>query len=242
MAREFRIAGRPIEVRSAIEGTKIIRYAAVWDTYSENLGGFVEQVRRGTFSKTISTGNNIAGLGNHDPSWLLGTTGSGSLFLEEDDIGLRYELDCDESDPDGARMLAKVRSGKMPGSSFSFEVVPGGEEWSITESGFPLRTLTAVKLYDVGPVTFPAYSATERDFSPALRSLAAHSGKPFDRLVAAHAAGDVRSALVAEEQPEPPEPTTAPDLSLRRARLALAMRTFPGAGTHHTGPTNPGNS
>ena len=63
--------------------------------------------------------------------------------------------------------------GTLRGSSFSFDVAPDGVEWAQTEQGFPLRRLRSIAaLYDVGPVTFPAYLATEDDeLAVSLRSL-----------------------------------------------------------------------
>lgn len=143
-----------------------------------------------------------------------------TLTLTEDDIGLRYEVPLDMSDPDAQRMAAKVRAGKMPGSSFSFTAIE--QEWSETDVGFPLRRLLKVRLHDVGPATFPAYPDTAGDgVAVALRSLAAHTGTEFDALRAAHAAGDVRTAIKSSDTTEATELPTS-RLAVARARLALA--------------------
>ncbi len=75
------------------------------------------------------------------------------------------------------------------------------DEWGETPEGFPLRSLVQTSLRDVGPVTFPAYS----DSSSALRSLAEARSLDLDALVAASAAGDLRSLIA---PPEGDESTT----------------------------------
>ncbi len=229
MEREFRVWSRPVELRAEGDGAPVLSgYGALFNSYSSNLGGFVEEVAPGAFTETVSRGNNIALLGNHDPSWLLATTGSNTLTLVEDGIGLRYEAPLNMADPDAQRMAEKVRAGLMPGSSFSFTVID--DEWSETDAGFPLRRLLKVRLYDVGPVTFPAYPSTaDSDVAVALRSLAEHTGVEFEALAAAREAGDVRSAIKKSSDPVgTPEPSTS-RLSVARARLALAEREIPAA-------------
>lgn len=228
MDREFRVWSRPVELRADGDGRPVLSgYGALFNVFSANLGGFVEEVAPGAFTETISRGNNIALLGNHDPSWLLATTGSETLTLTEDNLGLRYEAPLNTADPDAQRMAEKVRARLMPGSSFSFNVID--EEWSETDAGFPLRRLLKVRLWDVGPVTFPAYPDTANEgVAVALRSLADARSVPFESLRDAHAAGDVRTALKSSDPVGTPEPTTS-RLSVARARLALAERGFPAA-------------
>ena len=172
---------------SAGGGVTLEGYAAVYGRYSQNLGGFVEVLEPGAFDDVLGRGSNIAGLLNHEPSRLLATTRSGTLRLTSDAVGLRYAIDLDETDPDGQSAAAKARRGTLRGSSFSFDVAPDGVEWAQTEQGFPLRRLRSIAaLYDVGPVTFPAYLATEDDeLAVSLRSLSVSTGHDVADLIAA---------------------------------------------------------
>lgn len=186
--RESRIWRVPAaELRAAGDGSQTLAgYGAVFSKFSQNLGGFVELIAPGAFDDVLSrSGNNVAGLVNHDPNWLLATTDSGTLDLSADTVGLAYAMMLDAADPDAVRAAAKVRTGKMRGSSFSFTVSDGGDEWSLTPQGFPLRTIrTFSGLYDVGPVTFPAYKQTEVDGAAvALRSLAGALNEDVGKLV-----------------------------------------------------------
>ena len=196
--RESRIWRVPAaELRAAADGSLTLTgYGAVFDKFSQNLGGFVEMIAPGAFDDVLArSGNNVAGLVNHDANWLLATTDSGTLDLSVDDIGLAYAMLLDSGDPDAVRAAAKVRSGKMRGSSFSFTVGAGGDEWSLTPQGFPLRTIRSFAgLFDVGPVTFPAYKGTEADgLATALRSLADVTNTEVGRLVDLARSNELRS-------------------------------------------------
>ena len=141
------------EVRDGLNGPMIVGYASVFNSFSENLGGFVEQIDPGAFNVTVTQAD-VRGLGNHDPNWLLGRTKPGTLRLAVDERGLRYEIDVNTLDPDGQRALAKVKRGDWDGSSFSFQCIR--DEWDWKQDP-PQRRVLECALVDVGPVTFPAY-------------------------------------------------------------------------------------
>lgn len=170
-------------------------YAARFGKLSQNLGGFVERIAPGTFSKTIQEAD-VRALFNHDPNFVLGRNRSGTLRMEEDAEGLAYEVDLPDTAL-GRDVATLLERGDISGSSFGFRVI--SDEWGETESGFPMRTLTQVALRDVGPVTFPAYS----DASSSLRTLA--EARSLDLSVLVEAAKedrlqDVLGASSTEEQ------------------------------------------
>lgn len=211
--RELRVLRAPApELRAADGEPPVLEgYGAVFNTYSRNLGGFVEQVDPGAFTDTLAQqGRDILGLINHDPNWLLASTQSGTLDLIADGTGLRYRMLLDESDPDAQRAMSKVRTGKLRGSSFSFRAI--SDKWGTTEQGFPLRSLLAVELFDVGGVAMAAYPATEAEGAAvALRSLASFVNEPLDRVVAA-ARSNTLAQLLGGPAPESPG---APSFPLR---------------------------
>lgn len=110
---------------------------------------------------------------NHNSDVLLGHTRSGTLALTRtEDGGLAYRVPYDAQDPDHVRVMRKVERGDVVGSSFMFAVKAGGDRWEEErdEAGGSLyvRTVTAIaKVYDVCPVTSPAYA----DSTAAKRSL-----------------------------------------------------------------------
>lgn len=209
------------EVRAAGDGKHVLTaYAMVYERLSQNLGGFVEQIAPGAASKSIAD-DDIRGLRNHDANLLLGRTRSGTLRLASDDQGVHYEIDLPNTTVgrDTAEMVAR---GDMTGSSFAFTLVgEGADEWGATEQDFPLRTIKRMKLYDVGPVTYPAYEATnDTDFAAALRSLAGQTGRPVEDLVAAAGRNELRSLMTpVDDEPTKGQGETHPSgLAVARAR------------------------
>ena len=163
---ETRTTPGTVEVRAAGDGLGSIGgYALKWMRYSQNLGGFVEQVGRNAVAKSLADGVDVMARYNHDDNALLGRTSSGTLTLADDEEGLQYEVRL--PDTTVARDLyALTQRGDVHQSSFAFYTMD--EEWSLTEQGFPVRTLLSVQLVDVAPVNTPAYL----DTSSAVRSLA----------------------------------------------------------------------
>jgi len=81
-----------IEVKQDENGRTVIRgYAAVYDSDSQDLGGFVERIAPGAFKEVLETNPDVFGRYNHDR--LLGRTSSGTVRLFHDERGLRYEID-----------------------------------------------------------------------------------------------------------------------------------------------------
>jgi HK97 family phage prohead protease len=215
-----------IELRTAADGSRhIVGYASVFNRYSQDLGGWVEQVAPGAFTKTIAEAD-IYGLFNHNVDLVLGRNRAETMSLAEDVTGLAYDIALNSDDSDAANVAAKVGRGDITGSSFSFRALD--VEWGLTDQEMPLRTLKAVRLYDVGPVTFPAYLATqEAGAAVALRSLAVQCGRPVDELVAAADRRELRSYIHADGE-GPGQPPT-PDLDSHRRRLELMRRHSSGA-------------
>lgn len=187
---ERRTITNDFEVRAAGGFTTITGYASVFNSLSQNLGGFVEQVAPGAFKKTILEAD-VRALFNHDPNYVLGRNKAGTLRMVEDGKGLAYEVDL--PDTQQARDLAEsMRRGDITQSSFGFRVIR--DSWGVTADDYPLRTLEEVALYDVSPVTYPAYT----EASSALRSLAKMSNTDIATLVDAGAAGELRAYIMGE--------------------------------------------
>lgn len=208
------------EVRAQVgeDGTVTIEgYAAVWNRYSANLGGYVEQIDPAAFDDSLRDDDQIASY-NHDYAAILGRRSAGNLELTKDSTGLRYTIRGDAADPDVQRVAAKVRARSVTGSSFTFRSNPDGETWSYTAEGFPLVTVRSAKLFEVASVVWPAYSATADDgLAVGLRSLAEQTGRPLDDLVAAARSEQLRQFLEADDE----RATPAVDLDLLRRRLRL---------------------
>lgn len=156
-------AAGPVRVESRADGGPlIVGYAAVF--YDPADPGTVfplwddveERIMPGAFDKAIA-GDDVRALFNHCPDAVLGRSKSGTLRLAVDARGLRYEID--PPDTQTARdVLAMLKRGDVSGSSFAFHP----RERTFREAnGLYVIEVRDVELFDVGPVTYPAYTGTE---------------------------------------------------------------------------------
>jgi len=148
-----RVAFSNMEIRAVDDGTKLVGYAAVFDSPSEPLP-WTEFVKRGAFSKTLNDGADVRLLIDHEGVPLARTT-SGTLMLREDDRGLFVESELDPMNPDAARLISALRRGDISQMSFAFRTIK--DSWNTDRS---VRELREVQLFDVSVVTFPAYEST----------------------------------------------------------------------------------
>lgn len=158
---EIRTVSRPVEIRNDSDGnvTRLEGYAAVFDSPT-TIGGpapFQEVVDRGAFDDVL--GDDVRVLFNHDPNLLLGRTKSGTAKISIDEHGLRYEVTPPATQV-GKDVLALVKRGDVDGSSFGFRVLKDTWTEGTTSDELPLRRIQKVALYDVSPVTQPAYSTS----------------------------------------------------------------------------------
>jgi len=167
-------APQEIEVRSIVSdlairlkedggaSRTIAGYAAKFDSWSEPIWGwFRERIDRSAFDKTDM--QDVIMCFNHDISGVLARSTSGTLRLEVDDIGLRFEFEAPETSL-GNDMLALVKRGDISKCSFKFTV--DADEWRYADEDNGLeydeRTVKGIsRLYDVSLVTYPAYKDTE---------------------------------------------------------------------------------
>jgi len=157
MEIERRVVARPVELRERNGESRIEGYAAIFNVLSDDLGGFREMILPGAFAEVLD--NDVRALWQHDPKYVFGRQVNGTLDLAEDEIGLRYAVTV--PDAQWARdAVASIRRGDVDQSSFGFTMLDG-ERWAMAEDGQVIRTIFRVaRLYDVSPVTFPAYTQT----------------------------------------------------------------------------------
>jgi HK97 family phage prohead protease len=161
-----RFINRKVTVEKRGDGDQaqpiISGYAAVYfreddpDTVFQIRPGMTERIAPGAFDEAIRS-DDVRGLFNHDPNMILGRTSAGTMRLSADATGLRYEIDPPDTGT-GNDVRTAIKRGDVTGSSFSFDVLESG--WIDNEDGTMIRVIRKARLYDVGPVTFPAYEST----------------------------------------------------------------------------------
>ncbi len=146
-------------------------YAAVFNSLSEDLGGFREFIRKGAFSQSLSRGDDIRALVGHDTTLIIGRRSAKTLEVKEDDKGLAVEIAVPDTTA-GRDLVVSVKRGDLTGMSFGFATVK--DEWTRqTKDGDTVyrRELLVVDLFEVSAVAFPAYADTSVEARGDVRSL-----------------------------------------------------------------------
>ena len=152
---EIRTTNTEFEIRSEGEdGMTFTGYASVFNSSSEDLGGFREFVAPGAFKRSLQSRNEIKLLWNHDTNEPLASVRGGSLELVEDRYGLKVKAKLPNTTR-GRDVAELLRSKVIDSMSFGFNVIK--DAWSDNGS---VRTLESVRLHEVSIVTYPAYTAT----------------------------------------------------------------------------------
>lgn len=139
------------------DSPRIAGYAAKYNKWSVDLGGFTEKIRKGAFDEAMEK-SDIRCLKNHDPNLILGRSTSGTLRLKSNTVGLNFEADVPKTTT-GTDTVEEIRRKDITGCSFSFTTLE--DDWKYNEDGTVERTIVKVgEMFDVGPVTYPAYPDT----------------------------------------------------------------------------------
>lgn len=140
--------------------THIVGYGSVFNSRSEPLWGFREVIKPGAFDDVL--GDDVRGLFNHDPNFILGRSQSGTLSLSVDERGLQYNITAPETQTIRDLVLAPMIRGDITQSSFAFRVARDGEHWFEDDEGIVIREISRFsRLFDVSPVTYPAYQEAD---------------------------------------------------------------------------------
>lgn len=150
------------ELRAISESRVVEGYALLFNTLSNDLGGFREQIAPEALNGVIEI-SDVFALLNHDRSrGLLARSkqGTGSLSLSIDDRGLKYSFTAPNTSL-GDELIEMLNRGDITESSFAFTIAEGGDKWVKQSDGSYIRTITQIALlYDVSPVYTPAYNGT----------------------------------------------------------------------------------
>ena len=147
--REFRMES------ASIEGNQIRGYAALYDSDSENMGGFYEQIAAGAFDDVMN--DDTRAYFNHNEDLILGRVSSGTLRIKTDERGLFYEVDLPNTSY-ANDLVELMKRGDVNQSSFAFLI--DRDRWE-QRDGVTYRIIEKVsRLLDVSPVSQPAYPSS----------------------------------------------------------------------------------
>jgi len=133
-----------------------------WTTIDSWEGRFRERIAPGAFKKTLQeNGSRVRLQFDHGQHPLIGSLPIGTIRkLKEDSRGLFVEARLADN-----WLVQPVREAitsdppAIDGMSFRFSVV--AEKWADQDSDLPERTITEVRLMELGPVVWPAYEGTD---------------------------------------------------------------------------------
>lgn len=140
----------------SVDENTIEGYAAVFNKDSEDFGGWVESIDPGAFTDVLQ--DDAVALFNHSLNLVLGRN-KVNVVITQDDIGLFYRVNLPGTTL-ANDIRALVKANIINKSSFAFTVK---EERFIKGAEGQLHRRIIVKietLYDVSPVTYPAYPDT----------------------------------------------------------------------------------
>ena len=151
------------------DGNTMVGYPILFNTLTEISGwegNFMERIAPGALTKTLKErGDRIKVLFNHGFDPTIGDKPLGKpTRMEVDDTGLFVEVPFADTSYN-QDLKALIRAGAIDGQSFRFSVIRDTEDAEPDKSdenpkGLPERTIEELRLYEFGPVTFPAYDAT----------------------------------------------------------------------------------
>lgn len=156
-----------IEIR-AVPGTgdEEQRYVSgigiVYDKEVEIWPGLREKIRAGAFDASLKSGAEIKSYFNHRADFVLATTKSSpALELEDTATGLRFKAPIPPTTY-GKDLAINLERKNVRGASFSFSIDDdGGDIVTRDKNGVVHREIVKGTIYEVGPVTNPAYPQTK---------------------------------------------------------------------------------
>lgn len=148
-----------LNTRDATEeqSSLITGYAAVFNSKTSIGGWFDEIIEPGAFARSLSENGDVRALFNHNWDNVLGRTKSGTLQLEEDNRGLKFEIELPNTSV-GRDLAESMSRGDINQCSFGFWITEETWDYSVEPA---LRTIHEVELYEISVVSIPAYDDTE---------------------------------------------------------------------------------
>jgi len=224
---------RPVdfEIRELEDGgLRFEGYAAVFNSRSEDLGGFTEFVAPGAFKRSLRSRNDVKLLFDHNPANVLASTRAGTMTVEEDARGLKVTADLAPTTL-GRDVSVLVKRGDLDSMSFGFSVIRDSWNDNGTE-----RTLHSVRLLEASIVSWPAYTGTAgtvsvRGLDRIARSAEVDADQLADAILKLEEGADMSiddvnllSKVIDKLKPEQAEPEATPTEDNSADMLALKKK------------------
>jgi hypothetical protein len=219
------------ELRADGDGNTMVGYPIVYDTWTRIdswEGEFLERIRPGSVNKTLKErGERVKVQFDHGMHPVIGSLPIGKPdVMRSDDLGLWTETPLSHATDVQTLIKPRLQEGTLDGMSFRFSIV--SEDWKHdpdesdhNPKGIPERTVNELRLYEFGPVTWPAYEATQVGIRTQAAFAAWMAQTPEERSGILHRFDlepsreiiRIRSGAVIIDTPEPagddPEPSPA---------------------------------
>ena len=171
MRQEKRTFTGSVHVRAVGDGMpkEIGGIAAVVNSVTD-LGMFEEVILPGAFDYALSKDYDIRCLFNHESELILGRTKAETckVFVNADG-NLEYTWVPDYENPTHVSVVRSIMRGDITQSSFAFTIKEQTWTDSTKYGTMGKRTIKVIdELFDVSPVTYPAYEETEADARSAM--------------------------------------------------------------------------
>ena len=133
----------------------------VYNSKTEIYPGVFESIAPGAFSESLSNFRTVKSFINHNPTKILSTTRSEPpLEILDGENFLEFNAPIPPTTY-GNDLIINLKRGNIKGASFSFTISENGDVYKKLPDGSLHRTIIEAEIYEVGPVTNPAYEQTE---------------------------------------------------------------------------------
>ena len=120
-----------------------------------------EKYSKGCFAESLRSDEDVKSCRNHIRHDILGRLSNDTLSLRETNDGLLYDVRLNPSDPEAMRVYAQVERGDIRGASTVFRVLDMDTSEKKRDGKWIFEdVIKKAHLYEVGPVTDPAYLDT----------------------------------------------------------------------------------
>ena len=133
----------------------------VYNAKTEIYPGVTESIEPGAFSESLASFRTVKSFINHNPTQILSTTRSApALEILDSENFLEFSAPIPPTSY-GSDLVVNLKRGNIKGASFSFSISENGDHYRKNADGTLHRTIVKAEIYEVGPVTNPAYEQTE---------------------------------------------------------------------------------